>query len=504
VVPVDIANIDNIVLKNVNELNPAAYNPRHMDEKEFAKLKLSIAEYGLVQPIVWNERTGNVVGGHQRLKACIDIGLETVPVVVVDYDEQKEKGANIALNKIEGEFDTAKLKDLLEELDTGDFDMWLTGYDEEELENLMTQFHVEDEGEIFGSDQDENGAEKGMAQQTLAERFGVSPFTILDTRRGQWQERKKAWINLGLKSEVGRGAGDDKTQHGLLLANSSQPIAVYKKKNEYEEEIGHKVSWDEFYAKYPDAAVQSGTSIFDPVLCELLYLWFSPPGGKVLDPFAGGSVRGIVAGRLGRVYHGIDLRPEQIEANRQQLDIQGIEQTPTWYAGDSSEMDEFLPKDLEVDFVFSCPPYYDLEVYSDSPQDLSNMDYEEFIRVYGIIIKKAVSRLKDNRFACFVVGDVRDKQGYYRNFVSHTIQAFIDAGMSYYNEAILINMVGSLAVRVGRQFSGSRKLGKLHQNVLVFYKGDPKEIRDTYGEIELDDLLEEELVPEESEGVTEL
>jgi hypothetical protein len=85
-----------------------------------------------------------------------------------------------------------------------------------------------------------------------------------------------------------------------------------------------------------------------------------------------------------------------------------------------------------------------------------------------------VLRLRPDRFACFVVGDIRDKQGFYRGFVKDTVQAFEDAGARLYNEAILVTAIGSLPLRVGRQFEMSRKLGKTHQNVLVFCKGDPK------------------------------
>ena len=92
--------------------------------------------------------------------------------------------------------------------------------------------------------------------------------------------------------------------------------------------------------------------------------------------------------------------------------------------------------------------------------------------------------LKDNRFACFVVGDIRDKKGFYRNFVADTIEAFQDAGALLYNDAILITAVGSLPIRVGRAFQSNRKLGKTHQNVLVFYKGDPKNIKAIYGDVE--------------------
>ena len=92
--------------------------------------------------------------------------------------------------------------------------------------------------------------------------------------------------------------------------------------------------------------------------------------------------------------------------------------------------------------------------------------------------------LKDNRFACFVVGDIRDKKGYYRNFVSNTISAFTNAGTKLYNEAILVNSVGSLPVRVGGSFGSNRKMGKCHQNVLIFYKGDISKIRDEIAQID--------------------
>lgn len=82
----------------------------------------------------------------------------------------------------------------------------------------------------------------------------------------------------------------------------------------------------------------TGTSVFDPVLCELAYRWFCPPGGLILDPFAGGSVRGIVASKLGRKYLGIDLRAEQIEANRQQAKTIGGKPKPKWIEGDAVDL----------------------------------------------------------------------------------------------------------------------------------------------------------------------
>jgi hypothetical protein len=233
-----------------------------------------------------------------------------------------------------------------------------------------------------------------------------------------------------------------------------------------------------------DEGVASGTSIFDPVLCELAYSWFCPQGGTILDPFAGGSVRGIVASRLGRQYIGVELRPEQVEANRIQGEQLCQELPPVWHTGDSRNIDRIC-HDVQADFVFSCPPYADLEVYSDDPKDLSTLRYGDFKPAYFEIIAKACSRLKDDRFACFVVGDVRDKKGNYYNFVGDTVEAFRAAGLHFYNEAILVTSVGSLPIRAGKQFTASRKLGKTHQNVLVFVKGDGKRATQACGPVEV-------------------
>ena len=118
------------------------------------------------------------------------------------------------------------------------------------------------------------------------------------------------------------------------------------------------------------------------------------------------------------------------------------------------------------------------------------MPYKDFIYVYREIIRKSCELLKNDRFAVFVVGDVRDKNGFYQNFVSDTIQAFIDSGLRLYNEMILVNQTGNLYMRAGRYFSTGIKVGKQHQNVLVFYKGNPKNIKANYPELDLSYLQE--------------
>jgi hypothetical protein len=108
--------------------------------------------------------------------------------------------------------------------------------------------------------------------------------------------------------------------------------------------------------------------------------------------------------------------------------------------------------------------------------------------LYASIIAGACALLKPDRFACFVVGDVRDRQGFYRNFPGHTIEAFEAAGLRLYNEAILVTAVGSLPIRAGKQFAATRKLGKTHQNCLVFIKGDPRKAAEAIGEVEFGEL----------------
>ena len=288
------------------------------------------------------------------------------------------------------------------------------------------------------------GVARPKPSGVVAARFGVPPFTVLDARSGEWQERKRAWLALGIRGEEGRAA----------QCYASPQLAAAK---------GGYVTAD------GDQTAASTSSVFDPVVCELAYRWWCPPKGQIVDPFAGGSVRGIVAGALGRSYWGCDLRAEQVDANGRQANEVPTQPRPVWACGDSMDTLESAP---EADFVFSCPPYGDLERYSDDPRDLSAMEWHTFAAAYKRIVLRACSRLRPDRFACFVVGDFRDGRGFYRNFVSETIAAFEACGARLYNDAVLVTAVGSASMRVTRQFDAGRKLAKTHQNVLVFCKGD--------------------------------
>jgi DNA modification methylase len=709
-------------------------NPNHHPQKQIDKGAKIIKGNGIRLPIVVSKRSGLITKGHGRKAFAIKAGISEFPIDYQDYADEAAEWADVLADNelaLEAEIDLMEVKDILEEIEFPDLD--LTGYS---LDDIIIDELPEsslDDGEL------PTPTTPAEPNKTLAEQFIVPPFSVLDARQGYWQERKKAWIAKGIKSELGRGDAQSYTDYDWcadkcpdkvvhppnngLLGFSEQSRSHYKnaapghtlaaacdysnkergdgagkpmkglarsngqdlmkgensnfdKKKTVSGCLGSSFPTIHAYDDSPEGGTvsQSGTSIFDPVLCELVYRWFCPSGGHVLDPFAGGSVRGIVAAYLGYDYTGIDLREEQIEANRAQWaeislskpsepdgdyvtvkvsakmaqtpfagcspeyiakechasccqsstsesgtmitihpteqekiearggtvkdgllqtpnkrcpfktdkDLCGLhftpdkpfgciaspftlnkngtliirnrykllkcynqgeklpaykafrasldlifgqeesqrvcdlleggsgdiaaqmpksswkmliendeikhgslvinEAAPSWVVGDSRGI-----KDLangSYDLVFSCPPYADLEVYSDDPKDLSTLDYPEFLASYREIIANSVSMLKPNRFACFVVGDIRDKKGFYRNFVSDTIAAFQEAGAILYNEAILVTAVGSLPIRVKKQFAGYRKLGKTHQNVLVFYKGNIKDIKTDFGEVE--------------------
>ena len=131
----------------VADINPAQYNPRKdlkPGDAAYEKLKRSMTEFGYVEPIIWNEETGNIVGGHQRYKVLIEEGHAEVECVVVKLSPEKEKALNVALNKVTGDWEFEALADLIKDLEDKDFDVTLTGFDAAEIEDLFSRVHDKD------------------------------------------------------------------------------------------------------------------------------------------------------------------------------------------------------------------------------------------------------------------------------------------------------------------------------------------------------------------------
>lgn len=646
-----------IKMVDIDKLKPCPWNPRMHSDRQIDVLIRSLKEYGLDKPILAT-KDNMIIAGHGVVMAARKAGIRSVPVVYSPLVDKKVLARMVMDNRSAelGEDNIPKMADLLIELDDGQFDLELTGFDLKEIEEIMT----------WAPDL---GGNKEVAHKKLTEQFIIPPFSILDTRQGYWQERKKAWLSLGIQGELGRGNNLLGLRQGGLIGQKW----TGRKAADLRSNLTGAPRMPKWVVSPGMTNMAPGTSIFDPVLCEVIYRWFCPKDGSVLDPFAGGSVRGIVAGYLGYDYTGVELSPDQVEANRVQSEaileentdissdgikinisskwanhlfscskdyiikhchgrccegadkilisllpeeakaqkklgftvkdglllaspktgkcphkqanglckihpqkpfgciaspftlnnsntliirnryskmkchgqgkpayktfraslnlilgeIQsagvckrlesgggdvaahisretygkltyldglkhgtGDKKKPTWIQGDSQNIDR-LSKD-QYDLIFSCPPYFDLEHYTEDVKDLSNMDWPQFTKTYQKIINKTLALLKDNRFACFVVSEIRDNKGWYRNFVTLTKRCFEESGVQFYNDIILINPEGTLPIRIGRQFNSYRKVGKMHQNVLVFYKGDIKKIKETYPEVEVADLEDEE------------
>ena len=302
---------------------------------------------------------------------------------------------------------------------------------------------------------------QSIPSNLLRDKYGWPPFSVINTISFDWQRRKDEWEVLFKDSTVGR----DVKRYNATPTNT-------------------------FSARGADAKQAESISEFDPYLAELMYRWFSREGDTILDPFAGGCVRGIVASVLGREYDGIDLNLEQVMANEAQF--KGLQERYTNLAGNAywmwGDADEELICEPYANMVFTCPPYYNLEQYTKDPRDLSRQStYEDFLHKYSSILYKATQCLEDNSFFVIVVSEVREEpRGVERsNFVGlvpDTIHILRDkCSLHYYNEIIIMNNIGSLPIRAPKYFDQSRKIGRMHQNCLVFYKGDLSKIEEKFG-----------------------
>lgn len=737
-------------------------NPRVGDVEAVAK---SLNRFGQRKPIVAHSKTKQVIAGNHTLQAARRLGWTEIAVVWTDDDDATAKAFALADNRTAelGTYDEDALAEMIADvLEADEALLEDASFSMEDLDALLgetsapAELEESDEGEEESENplKDLKRPEAGPSRPAtllLSDRYLAPPFTVLNAREGWWQERKNTWIELGLEGELGR---DDKPRTWYLAApqhhhNPDKPFVAHGSAEQRQQADAEDES-----LLYGDGA----TSIFDPVLCELMYRWFSPPKGLVLDPCAGGSVRGIVAAKLGRRYIGIDIRENQIEADIQQgrdlltpdggivpdtpgdnmpevtpvehladkgvwlkredkyvyagvrgakvrtcmhfiaearekgvgvvtagsrmspqvnfvaqiayqmgvkcrvhvpsgpltpellaaraagakitqhdygynsviiararedaaergwievpygmesqeavdytkpqvvnipdgvqrivnacgsgmtlagilwgLKEQGIDipvtaicvghvpeerldrwapegwrdmvelvdepsdyhqaateveyggvlldayyeakcipylregdllwvsairpsavpapvHEPEWIVGDGRDTADLV--DEQADMIFTCPPYGDLEVYSDDPRDLSTMEYAEFIEAFGDLMSSACKRLADDRFAVVVVGDFRDKKGYYYGFPADTVKIMEAAGLRLYNEAILVTHAASLPLRAGRQFDATRKMGKTHQNCLVFIKGDPKKATRACGPVVSSDASE--------------
>lgn len=423
-----------ITYRSTAELVPYAGNAKVHPESQIDALDGSMGEFGFTNPILTHGNT--ILAGHARLEAAQQAGRARVPTIDLGYLTALQAQAYPLTDNRLAELATYDFAILAQEWDA----LSLAGFD-----TSLTGFTAEDRLNFDGAQTDAgDGAYADGVLGSMIENYGWPPFSVLDSRRGEWLERKRAWMNV-------IGDHGETRDHTLAAEGSIM------------EDIG-------------------SASILDPVLAEIMVRWFAPAKGTILDPFAGDTVFGFVAGYLGHNFTGIELRQEQCDLNQGRCDEYDL---ACDYVCDTSENLDAHVEDASVDLVFSCPPYADLEVYSDDAADLSNMPHDEFFAVYARILASTYAKLKDNRFAVITIGEVRSKSGNgnYISLVPKTIEIMHQAGYAYYNELILVNSAGTLPLRAGKSMLASRKIGKQHQNVLVFVKGSPQAAAHDFGNV---------------------
>lgn len=301
---------------------------------------------------------------------------------------------------------------------------------------------------------------KQSIPKALHEKYVVPPFSVFNTHQPYYRERMRMWRDMGMCGTNGRITGIN----GLSYDNRRM-----------DKQKTHQ---------------HNGTSTFSPVLCEVVYKWFTPhENSRIFDPFAGGITRGAIAAVLGHDYKGYDINPNQVESNTflfqdivQKYDVPG---SAFWFCHNSADGYVNYAVGNKYDLIFTCPPYFNLEKYSDIEGDLSlHTNYKKFMFDYEYVIDKCYHYLEDDSFMVWVVSDVRNKDtGEYYGLVADTIKSSQHSGFKLYNEIILYNETGNLAITSGDYLKKARKVGRQHQNVLVFYKGDTNHIKRKFGEL---------------------
>jgi DNA modification methylase len=240
-------------------------------------------------------------------------------------------------------------------------------------------------------------------------------------------------------------------------------------------EDGHTGSRSETMRADHDSAYTATHSVFPAPLVEWILLRYGgPPGSSILDAFAGGPVRAVVSTIMGFKYLGFDIRQEQIDENNRTLEKLALGNEGVgaeFILGDGRFLNDGNRDFGPFDVALTCPPYWNLEVYSDRDDDLSNFQtYEQFRAGIAMCAMSHYPLMKPGAFVCTVVGPFRNKKtGELIDFPGHTIEDFREAGFTFWQNVILTKNFGSACIRSTNAWLG-QKLIPLHEHLLVFRK----------------------------------
>lgn len=426
-----------IEMISIDKIIPYENNAKLHPREQVNQIIDSIKEFGFNDPIAVNEKMV-IIEGHGRMLAAQKMGLKEVPCIVLKgLTPAQEKAYMLAHNKLtmNSDFDIELLEEELKSLKNENYDLLMTGFSEEEFKEIF-------DTEVNSFDKFKYGADENIIG--LDKKYIVPPFSVLDAKQGYWKDRKKEWRKI---------IEDDGTSRNCVIG------------------------------------ADFGVSLLDPVLSELIIKWYAPKqkGNNIFDCFAGDTVFGFVSAYQGNNFKGIELRKEQVDFNNSTSPDNAI-----YICDDGRNILNHIAKETQ-DLFFSCPPYFDLEVYSNKENDASNQKtYGEFYKILDVAFTNSIKCLKNNRFAVIVLGDVRNKKtGEYYDFAGSVKETFKRNGMKLYNELVLLDPLGTAPLRANK-FSTSRKNVKIHQNVLVFYKGDTSKIRKEFYNIQEEYNIESE------------
>lgn len=417
-------------LRRVRDLHPNPKNPRTITEQSLKGLRESLKDNGYTMRLIVDSHN-KILSGHARWIIMNQDDPDAVIEVLVaqrELTEQEEKDAILGHNVLGGSWDIESAQMNFDPIDWQKFDL---------------TFDIDDLP----------GVEKQEQHGSLADKFLIMPASVLNSRDGKWQERKKMWLAIN---------GDDARSRENLLGFSGL------------------------------SDLNQGSSIFDPVLAEIICKWFLPTTGQcsICDPFAGGMF-GYVASYLGHAFTGIELRQEQADINND--NIKDFPQSK-YVCDDGQNIGKYILENSQ-DMLFSCPPYFDLEKYSNNPKDASaQKNYNDFITILENALSAGCKCLKNNRFAVIVMSNVRNhKGGAYYDICGDITKIMQNNGLSLYNEFILVNSIGSGRLRAAG-YMRVRKNVRTHHEVLVFYKGNApiKDIPQEFGDIDFLDFDDEE------------
>lgn len=396
------------LVPNTGQIDGLPANPRFIKDEKFLKLVKSVKDdpemLDLRELIVYPlGKQFVVIGGNMRLRAMKEAGFTEAPCKVLDKDTPADKlRAYTAKDNV--------------------------GFGEWNWDDLANEWDAEELSD-WGLDLPEPAMEEDHSDAPASNEL-YKPYSVINRQADGWPDRSNM-LRAMLPNDLGR---DERSTGNLLDLTQG-----------FQEWSGN----------------DTGTSIFDPCIAEWCYTMFKP--STVLDPFCGGPSRGYVAAMMGIKYVGFDIRPEQLEVNRQRIDQFG---TPPEYVlscySKHNDGDTY-------DMVMTCPPYGDLEVYSDLKEDISNKSPEQFAEAYRAILSKAWGALRPGGHACVVVGNYRRKKKHI-DLEMLTKSILVGCGGDIIGDCIIVDPIGSKAMIGGHHLEKYGVVTRCHQYLVVARK----------------------------------